>query len=63
MGTKVAFEETRKFCVQVKSRPICDGLGAASRGLSTHYFWGLKCKCDLTVLTGKFQKFIADSVT
>ena len=32
-------KETRILCVQVKSRPIRDGLGAASRGLS-HIFLG-----------------------
>ena len=41
------------FRLQVNARPNRDGLGAASRGLSTIYFRGLKCKCDLTVLTSK----------
>ena len=46
---------SRILCVQVRRRPIRDGLGAVLGGALTCYFWCLKCGSDLTVLTGNFQ--------
>ena len=43
--------ETRILCVQVRRRPIRDGLNAVLGGVFTFYFWCLKCRSDLTVLT------------
>ena len=41
--------------VQVRTRPIWDGLDAALRGPLTRHFEHLKYRIDQTVLTGNFQ--------
>ena len=41
--------------MQVRRRPVRDGLGAVLGGVLTCYFWYLKYRSDLTVLTGNFQ--------
>ena len=40
-------EKTRILCVQVRRRPIQDGLDAVLGGVITFYFWCLKCRSDL----------------
>ena len=42
--------------MQVRRRPIGDGLGAVLRGLLTYHFEPLKCEIGLTVLIGNFPK-------
>ena len=48
--------QTRIVRVQVRTRPIRDGLDAVLRGLLTYYSQRLECKINLTVLIGNFQK-------
>ena len=55
-------ERTRLIRVQVRTRPIRDGLDAVLRGLPTVYFERLKCemKSNGKVLIGKFQNDLID---
>ena len=45
---ELSVNTTRILRVQVRTRPICDGLDAVSRGLLT-------CEMNFTVLVGNFQ--------
>ena len=41
--------------MQMRRRPIRDGLDAVLGGVLTRFFWCLKCGSGLTVLNGNFH--------